>query len=269
MNNIFNVRVMKLIKKELLEYGKYLFCFLGFAIIVPVVLNRLFGTSGQILFANFGNGELNFNIGDIGNISIEGVFSFVSFAFFTFFMFIGGITVGAELPQSIRWGIARKEYFTATIVSAAIVSLAFAPLMLLLNSIINLLVASGSAFYNSFHIGDGNTSILVMQFLAYIVLFLLGYCIPLTWQRFGWQIGLAFIFALVALIFIFGFLGLNTIIIGFSTFDIMTTDDYLFLFQWDFVNGTFGISGIIGLITIVVLGTGAFMLTKDVPVKVV
>jgi len=262
MNNILNERVTKLIKADLLEYGKYLLFFLVLGFAIPVLLNMIFGTSVIII----GVGSVNIEIDNFGTINIEGLLNFVSFAFFTFFMFIGGIITGAYLPTYVRWGVARKEYFTGTIVAAVIVSLAFAPVVLLLNTIINLLVSSGSSLYNFFHIGGGEIPVLIGQFLAYVALFLLGYCIPLVWQRFGWHVGMAFIFLLVAFIIISGLYGLNTIV-GFNVFNLTTTSDYLFELEWSFTEA-FGYFGIMGITMIVVLGISAFLLTKDVPVKV-
>jgi len=257
MNNIFNSRVKRLIKADLLEYVKYLFGFFGLAVVIPIVLNLLFGTSGEI---GIGIGNLNINIADFGRINIGGIFNFISFGFFVFVMFIAGITAGSELPQHIRVGIARKEYFIATIVSAVIVSLLIAPFVLLLNIIVNSLITPGSLFYNTFHIGGGEISILTMQFLMYTSLFLLGYCGAIICQRVGWLIGVAII---VAVFIILGFLGWN-IAIGFNMFN-LTIGDHWFEIETSSDNGFFSIMGIL---TTAVLGIGTYMLIKNVSVKV-
>jgi len=266
MNNILNERVRRIVREDLLEYGKYILFFLVLGFVIPFLLSQIFGT--RIVVMDFVDGAFNIDLGDFGSVNIDGVFNFVSFGIFSVFMFIAGITGGVELPQNVRWGVARNDYFTATVISAIIVSLIFAPVMLLFNTIINLFVSSGSVFYNFFQIGGGEFPVLVFHFFTYVALFLVGYYIPLVWQRFGWYIWLAFIILLVLLIPISGILGLN-IVIGFNVFEVTTTDDYLFLISWDFTDGFSGIFVLLGLIAITVLGVGAYLLAKDVPVKVV
>ena len=258
MSNILNVRVRKLIKDDLLEYGKYLLGFFVLGFGVPLILSLLFGTRGNILFIGFQ--DVNIDIGDFGRINVEGLFNFFSFAFFVFFMFIGGIIVGAELPSHVRCGGARGEYFIATIITAVIVSLAYAPVLLLLNMVINLFVSSNSAYYNILHIGNGELSTLLEQFIMYVAIFLLGYCIPLIWQRVGWLITVSMI---VIFVLISGILGWN-FAIGFNVFNIVENDDFLGI-TWDF---SYGFFGIVGLLMIAVLGSGVYLLSKDIPVKV-
>ena len=261
MSNILNVRVRKLIKQDLFEYGKYILFFLGIGLAVPVILTLIFGRGESGSTSIFiGIGGINIYTDDFGVIN---VFNFFSFAFFTFFMFIGGIVAGAELPSHVRWGGSRKEYFVSTVISSVIVCLAFAPFLLLLNAIVNLFAPSGSAFYNLFYIGGGDIPILLKQFLSYVAIFLFGYCIPLFWQRFGWYIGVAVI---LAFIFLSGFLSFN-FAVGFGIFDLVS-EDYFYGIEWDFTSGFSVIFGIMLSLMIVVFGTVLYLLVKDMPVKV-
>jgi len=249
MNNIFNVRVRKLIKADLLEYVKYILIFLGLGFAVPVTLSLLFGRSGMIGFAV---GGFVIDISDFGTINVEGVFNFFSFAAFVLFLFVSGIVTGAELPSHVRWGGSRSEYVISTVASTVIISAAFAPFLLILNMILNLVFSSESIFYNFFHIGGGDIPTLIVQFLMYISLFLLGYCIPLIWQRVGWLITIVLI---VALVLTLGFLGIN-FVVGFETLNVTTNGDYLFEIGWTLSGG---ISAIIGMIMIAVLGVSTYL----------
>ena len=253
MNNIFNTRVKRLITDDLLEYGKHLLWFLGFVIGILMILNIFVGIN-VVMIRNIRDFlDINVGVTLIGT----GIFSFVSSGFLVF-MFISGIVTGYELPQHVRQGIARGEYFIGVTIAAIIVSLLIAPLILLVNMIFNLFVTIEGVFYHLFQMGGGEISLLIAQFLMYIALFLLGFCIAIIWQRVGWQLGVAFI---VLLLMISSFLGWN-IVNGFNVFNV-TFDNYLFEIEWAFSTGFF-----IGVIMIAILGIIAYMLIKKVPVKV-
>jgi len=251
MNNMFNQRVKKLLQETLMEYGRYIFGFLGFAIIIPIVLHFVLGTHVRIFDITY--------VGNLNDINIEGIFNFASFGFFAFFIFIAGIVEGYELPQTVRKGISRKEYFTVAIVAASIVSLLIKPLLLVINLIINSFVSSESLFYRAFSIGSGGLSTLTVQFLIYVMLFLFGLFIAVLWQRVGWQIGAGIT---VAFFLISSILGWN-IANWFNLFTV-TTSDYWFEVEWALSNG---IVGIIAMIMIAILGLGTYTLIKNVTVN--
>jgi len=224
MNNSLNSRITRLIKDDLLDYGKHLLGFLGVLIaslVINIGLNRGIGAIPEVLTIDLGNfGEFAI---DFGEFAMAGIFNTLSFGFFIIIMFISGIVIGYELPQHVRRGVARKEYFIATTIAAVIVSLLIIPLLLLMNMIFNIFANSGSTFLD-----DGRISMLVMQFLMYIVLFLFGYCIAIIWQRVGWQLGIV---TTVVLLSILSFLGWQTGII-FT----LTADDYYYWLRWSFSN---------------------------------
>jgi len=251
MNNIFNSRVKRRLQENLLEYGKYIFGFLGFAIVIPVVLHILFGNRFMIFNITY--------VGDFNDINIERIFNFASFGFFAIFIFIAGIVGGYELPQYVRKGIARKEYFTSEVVAVGIVSLLVAPLMLLINMIINSFVASESLFYRAFSIGGDGISTMVVQFLMYIMLSLFGFFIAILWQRVGWQIGVGIT---VAFLLISSLLGWN--IVNWFNLLTVTTSEYWFEIEWSLSNG---LLGAIAMVMIAVLGFGTYILIKSVSVE--
>jgi hypothetical protein len=236
MNNVLNERVKRLIKKDLVGYGKHLLWFLGLTIVIPVIF--------QVIFANSVLININSDIKDLG----DNLFNFFSSGYFILVVGFAGITAGAELSQYVRKGVSRKDYFIATTVAAVIVSLLIPPLMLLLNMIINLFVSSESLFYHVFDMDGSKNSILVMQCLIFLTLFLLGYCTAIVWQRVGWYISTAII---VVCFMIAIFLGIN------FEFDWLNNN------YWFEMEGFFPI--VMGLIAI--LGIGTYKLIKNVSVK--
>lgn len=258
MHNILNARVRRLIKDDLLEYGKHLLGFLGFLIgfvIIVILLNGGIPNHFEGLTINIGD-SIEFTTDDIG-------FSFPSFVVFIITMFIAGITAGYELPQSVRAGIARKEYFFATTVAALIVSLLIAPIMLTLNMVVNLFTTSGSLFYNVIYIGGGELSTLIKQFLVYIALFLFGFCFRVIWQRVKWRIGIIITSIFFSIFYgILGFIGWK--IGSWLNIFTVTTGDAWFEISWSFSSGL-----LIGLamVIIVISGIGTYVLISDMPVK--
>ena len=259
MNNILNSRVKRLIKDDLLEYGGYLLIFLGIGIVMAVL---------NVLFGNFAM-RIHSSIADFISIMI----GLLSFGAATFIMAMMGITAGCELPQHVRAGVARKEYFIAMTVVAVIVGLSIAPLMLLVNVIINLFVDSEGLFYNAVHIGGGEILTLAMHFLIYFALFLACFFITVFWQRVGWKIALA--------IMIPFFMISNSIIINFVFLNIFNSnsDNYEFYVYWNsqdgisssmskFFNITNGLLSVTTLVMIALLGIGTYILIKSVPVKI-
>lgn len=259
MNNIFNVRVRRLIKDDLIEYGQHLLGFIGF-----VALMLLFQF---VLYLFFGIGnffELNININgrdfDLGGPEHSGILRIISFGGLAIAMFILGIVGGAELPSYVRKGVARKEYFTATTTSAIIFSLLVAPVLLGVNAVMSLIIGTSHLFYNALFIGDGDIAVLIIQFLIYIGLFLTGYSIAMIWQRVGWLIGLisGFLIFIIA-----GFFGWN---FGrlFNIIDFITGDERAEI-SWIASNGIAAFA-VIGLIA--VFGIAAYTLMRRVAVKV-
>ena len=245
MNNIFNVRVRRLIKEGLLDYGIHLAWFIGFAILIPLILHILFGMGGTI----------NIDLGNLGEINIERIFNFASFGIIVLIMFIAGIEAGYELPQYVRVGIARKEYFLATTTTAVIVSLLAAPMILLLTLISNLLVGSEILLYHPLEI-----SILATQFLMYIALFLLGFCGTVLWQKVEWYIAVGIT---VAFFIITSFVGWNLAFV-FNIFTFRSDDDFLGI-EIAISNG---LLTAIAMTMIVIFGLATYALIKNTPVKV-
>jgi len=257
MNNILNVRVKRLIKDDLLEYGKHLLGFLGF-IVLSILINF-------ILQLFFGSGEIVINIGDVHidlgnpeNFNLVGLFNMISFGAFVIIMFISGAVVGYELPHYVRMGIARTEYFIATTIAATIVSFLIAPFTLLLNGMINFIVGSNSIFYNGLHMGSGDLLTLGVQFLMYVAVFFLGLLIVAIYQRIGWQIATGLIVALFAIGIGWNFSRL------LSVFNVVT-GEYWFEFSWAFRNGYLGL---IAVMMIVVFGFSGYTMIKNTSVDV-
>lgn len=249
MNNLLNTRVKKLIKGDLLAFGG---SFLGVLV---------FGITSS-LFNFWLDGPF---IGPFTSLMIGSIFSF---HFFALCMALTGITIGYELPQYIRRGVARKEYFIARGLVVAIESLLFAPIMLILNVITNLLVSSESLFYNVFHIGNGHISTLIMHFLIYITLFLAGFLISIFWQRSGWKFSLLVIIPLV--------LVSNALISNFLFLTLSNSYTYIRFSLEDGFSSSININPLIsnGLINMILiglialLGIGIYSFLKHFPVKI-
>ena len=250
MNNLLNTRVKKLIKGDLLAFGG---SFLG--VLVFGITSSLFNfwLDGQFI-----------------SLMISSLFSF---HFFAFCMALTGITIGSELPQYIRRGVARKEYFIARGLVATIESLLFAPIMLILNVITNLLVSSESLFYNVFHIGNGHISTLIMHFLIYITLFLAGFLISIFWQRIGWKFSLLVI---IPLVLVSNALISNALISNFLFLNLSNSYTYLQFSLEDGFSSSININPLIsnGLINMILiglialLGIGIYSFLKHFPVKI-
>ena len=253
MNNVLNSRMKKLIKRELFDYGKFLFVFLILII-------------STIIFFGMGIGnETTAEI--ISNITVSG---FLPQGFFNFVFLTSGITTGAELPQYVRRGFARGEYFFAATTAMLIVVLLISPVMLLFNMIVNLVVGSQSSLYNSFLIGNGNVFNLLIHTLIYIVAFLLGIFVTTFWQRVGWKIASTI---LVSFLLISNFTFLNVLnILDFLSMLDVNYDDYGLDIFWpanQVADRLFSIpTAAITIGLIVALGVGTYALIKSVAVKV-
>jgi len=262
MTNIFNPRIQKLIKKDLLEYVKYVLGFIGLALVfgigLPLLLNIFFGFSTGF---NIDTEEINVSI------SFAGMSAFITSGFFAISLFAAGIQSGYELPQHVRKGIARKEYFATTVISAIIAILSIAPIMLLLNMMINLFVRSESAFYNLFRIGGGNIIGILFHLLIYTTLFILGYFIAIYWQRVGGVIAVATFIAII----------ITMIVVGWN---IPTVSDAVFIgFGFDNYHG-FIVEGIdvnplpnhsfamITTMLIGIFGISTYAMIRNVSIKV-
>lgn len=259
MNKIFNVRVKRLIKDDLLDYGKELLGLIGFLIVfvtIIILLNGGLSTSSEVV---------TINIGDFFDFTTDYIgFGSLLFGFYVVTLFIAGIEAGSELPEHVRLGIARKESFFATTVAAVIVSLLIAPVMLTLNMITNVFTTSGSLFYNALYIGSGELSTLITQSLIYIALFLLGFCFRVTWQRVNLKIGIILTSIFFSIFYgIIGFIGWK---IG-SWFNIftVTTGDAWFEFSWSFSSH---LHVIVAVVMILISGMGTYTLMRDMHVKI-
>ena len=261
MTNIFNTRVQKLIKDDLLEYGKQLLCFIGLGLLfglgIPLLINLFFGIQTGVL-------DIQIEDLDVG-LNFAVIFSFITAGFFAVTIFTAGIVAGYELPQHVRKGIARKEYFISTVTAGIIVILAIFPSLLFLNMAVNLFSGSENIFYNLFNMGWGNIANLISHLLMYMTLFSLGYFVAVYWQRVGWLIALA---SIIGTLIVLGFLGWNipTIpdapFIGFSFHS-----EYGFSiegFVFNFSNNSF----VISTITMIgILSASTYAMVRNVTVK--
>jgi len=257
MNNIFNVRVRRLLKNDLLEYAKHF----GWFMIIVIGSSLL-----NLAIKFFAGRGFNFDITffgsdfDLREIDFSGIVNMISFGGIAIVMFIAGIVGGAELPSYVRLGASRKEYFAATTLGAIIISLVVAPAVLSLNAIINLLAGTENFLYNSLLIANGDIAVLAAQVLMYVALFLTGYSIAMIWQRVGWLFGLIAGFIIVIVTGLFGW-GVGGF---FNTFTIVI-EDYWFEVNWMLSSGFIAV---MALVQIEIFGTLTYTLLKNVPVKV-
>jgi len=210
MNNIFNARVVRLIKADLLEWIKHLACLAGIGFLATVVIPFIVGF---ILDIRVGIFDISTDV--LSVVNMISLIVWFAVGIFGLIMFITGITSGYELPQYVRKGISRKEYFISTVIASTVAAFLVAPVMLTLNFLVNFILGSESIFYNAFLIGDGNIVTLALQFLGYMTAFFLGYCIAIYWQRVGWFIA---VITIISIIVTTSILGLNLNIFSESGF---------------------------------------------------
>jgi len=257
MTNILNVRVRRLLKEDLLDYAKHFAGFMAGIAVVLLIQYLVYLIIGFDFGITLAGREL-----DMRELNFSGFLGAISFAGITLVMFIAGIVTSAELPTYVRMGVARKEYFVATLVAAIIVSLLLAPTLLGLNVIINLFVDAELFLYDAFLAGGGDFFVLASQALVYIALFLAGYSIAIIWQKVGWFLGLCMGFIIAIGV---GFLGWNVGRI-FNILNIVIGDhDNWFEVNWVASNGILAITalGLIGM-----FGVLTYMLLKTISVKV-
>ncbi|MCL1989405.1 MAG: hypothetical protein FWG67_00795 [Defluviitaleaceae bacterium] len=249
MTHIFNGRIKRLMKEELIRFGKHLLGFLGTMMLIAIIMNLLHDTDTIHRWIN------NYLINSEAVVD----FRFFNFGFFIFFIFVSGIVTGYELPDYVRKGISRSDYFVAETLSAFIVSLLIAPIMLTLNVISHLIFPSDSLFYHAFQMGNGDPLILILQFLVYMALFFLGYLITTFWNRVGWVITIA---TAIGIFILLSFVSLNFMAISHrGRFNFSLN---LGLKQFDV---TFRSLAISLLVLIPTLGTITYFLVKSIPVK--
>ena len=186
MDNILNARVKRLIKDDLIAYTKFFGVF--FAIIALTSL--IFAALLPILVSLDP---------EVSEITSEITVGAIGFGSFILMMAISGIVTGAELPMNVRRGVARDEYFKATLIAAISISVILTPISFLANRLISIIVSSGNVVNN---LRTENILTFVMYVLLFIVCHLLGYFIAMIWQRFGWVVGIT------CAILIFGILGI-------------------------------------------------------------
>ena len=173
MNGTLNSRIKKLIKNDLLVYAKYVGGFFTILLVMTVLISTVFTIEAM-------------------EIGVFNIFSLM------ITMLISGIVTGTELPMRVRQGIARNEYFKATMLEAVIISIVLIPLTFAVNQLISSVTGSDSMMYHMSHLESNSLLIMVMYILWFIVSFLLGYFIAMIYQRFGWLIGvIVSVFALL------------------------------------------------------------------------
>lgn len=180
---MFNRRIYCLLKNKLLEYGKNFMVFIAaglfFGFILPLFINVLFGPASGSMSIGAESEEF------FGVLHPVMFFAFLTNTFFVLIFLIVGIISGVELPQYVRRGISRKEYFIATVTTTAIVIFLLGPFLFLLNMINNFFVSSQSILYNAFSFGHAGFSHFIFNQLFYMLLFIIGYFVAIYWQRFG------------------------------------------------------------------------------------
>jgi hypothetical protein len=250
MNNILNPRVKKLIKDELLDYAKGGFLFFVIIAIMLAVIEFTvidFNVNSRIIDTDM--------IPDVLAMS-QYFFSVSMINGFSLVMLIAGIVAGAELAIHVRQGVARNEYFKATLIGAIIVSIIYIPFALLLFQLVNLIVGSGSVVY------DISLIVLFMYMLLFIMFYLIGYLIAMIYQRFGWIVGVMItLFALV----LFGVISRN------SDLFIMIPEFLFFVGNQTHSLVDFVAPELLGPILVmvsVVLASGSYVLMKNISVKV-
>lgn len=262
MNNILNVRVKKLIKDNLLEYAKHFGGFLAVILILATVFSMI---NIEVVIGSAYVEGFEYVASEITNF-LNGTSSFASFNFFGFIiiMLIAGIVAGAELSMYVRQGIARNEYFKATLIGAIIVSVTLIPFASIANRLINLITGSESVIYS---LRNGNLLTIAIHILSFIVFFLGGYLISMTYQRFGWFLGIIItIFALL----ITGVVSWN---FGFWNSEVIIILPIEAFFTAGEHNGLVGLVApeLLGsiLVTVsVILASGIYALVKNTPVKI-
>jgi len=265
MNNA-NVRIQRLVKSDLKDYGTFFLGFLGL-VMGSILINWIFR-----LF--FGMGGFQMNVGDInidiytGDVLLEGLFNMISFSVVGFMMFVSGCVAGYELPQNVRRGVARGEYFIGMIIAAIIASLLVAPFVFVVSTISNFLVPSGSIFYGAFHVSGSGMVELAVQFLMYVALFFMGFFIAMVWQRLGWLLGFIVTAGFLVILAFLGFVSnaLVTPFIFLGVFNVTRIGEHWFEFQWDVAAN--GIFALLAIGMMVVFGIGVRLLIKNVVVKV-
>ena len=254
MNNILNPRVQRLIKDDLWDYAKAFGIFFAISFIVITVLVIVFSMTNIVVAIEGVDIEgVQYAASEITNfLNTSNIFNVINLFGLMIMMFISGIVAGAELPMHVRQGIARNEYFKATLIGAIIVSIIIIPLALVANSFITLISENVMVGLN----GDSLLTI-IMYILWLIVVYLIGYFIVMIYQRFGWMVG---VLVTVVVLVMFG-------VISWGSGAIIVFPRFLV-----------GESNLLGLapellgpalvIAATILASGVYMLVKDAPVKI-
>jgi len=254
MNEFLNPRIQKLIKDDLRDYAKAFGIFFAIALIIVVVLTILFS------MINIESTVAAINIEDIQDVASEitnflnttNIFNIINLIGLMVMMFISGIVVGAELPMHVRQGVARNEYFKATLVGAIIVSIALLPLSLIGNAFINLLTGSGMIY----NLRTDSLLTMVMYILWFIVFYLIGYLIAMTYQRFGWVIGAITMLTGLAVVGVIGWSSGVIIVLP-----ILPIEEFTELIAPELL-------GPILVAISAILASGVYVLAKNTPVQV-
>lgn len=246
MTHLFNPRVRQLIKENLKDYGKGLLVFLG-TVIASIVVNLV--------------------LPDVFNQSTFEVFNFITVGFVVISMLGVGINAGCELPQHVRIGVARKEYFIATTTAAVIVSLLVGPFLIFFNVMGSLFIFGNLSVWQ-----NSELLTLVVQFLVYLALFLFGFCVTVLFQSIGW---------ISSTVVTIGFLIITNALVRslISWFDLVTVvnDDNLIGFGWSISDGLYwsGIEwsnpnlvlSVVAIAVIVLFGISTYKLIKNMSIR--
>lgn len=258
-------RTLRLLKHELIVWAK------GMGIGAAFI----FGSWTLNLIVN-----LIFSPG-IENASFFGLFNVITFGFVSFVMGLSGIVAGSEVPGAVRQGISRMESFVSKMSAAVITSLLVGPSMILLNFILIILPGNAVMAYWSI-------AILGIHFLLYMAAFCVGFFIAILWQRIGWLPTLAIILVFIMLTGAFG-IAITPYDISASILETISVDvvdvtlDNRDVFVQEVVDVAveentnivfleldgYNIGSVLASIgTILVFGTGSFLMTKKLPVKI-
>ena len=252
MDHILNARVKRLIKDDLIAYAKFFGVF--FAIIALISL--IFVALLPIIISLDP---------EVSELTSEITVSAIGFGSFILIMTISGIVTGAELPMNVRRGVARDEYFKATLIAAISISVILTPISFIANRLISLIVSSSLGSGNVVNnLWTDNLLTFVMYVLLFIVCHLLGYFIAMIWQRFGWVVGV------VCVIIILGALGIVNL--GFGTNRILVI--FPVIFTTDITDGYLidsAVPELLGPILVMIsvfLASSSYVLMKSAPIKV-
>jgi len=257
-------RLGRLLKYELFDWGRSFLW--GFVFIIG-------GWAFSMIFRLIFGWEDSANFFMLFNIITVGVFVFV--------MWIAGIVAGSEVPGNVRKGISRMESFVSKMISAIIFTVLIGPFMMLFNFVLTVL-PGGTVM------ADWSVVALGMHFLMYMAAFCVGFFIAILWQRIGW---LPTLILIVATVILTGFLGIRVMSynISYNVLETVSIDvaDVTLDNLGDFIQEVVDVAiegnmnvvwlaedgyNLAALLTsigsILVYGTGAFLMTKKLPVKV-